>query len=124
MQSCSVRMLEVRGLRVLACLVGSTTIGCADGPNDPGGGRITVAIAPLTYLDASDACYTLTTYDGGYRASDPMLGIVWRQVDICGSRYGADAEITYTDGGAGGVGLFWTDTDWTGYVPAFQLTAY
>ena len=30
----------------------------------------------------------------------------------------------YTDGGAGGVGIFRRDDNWTPYAPAFQLTAY
>ena|GEM_PF-5180499 len=83
------------GRLVLPSLVACLAIGCADTVEDSGGGHIAVGIAPLTYLDASDACYSLTTYDKSYDATKPDLGVVWRQKDICGSKYGNDAEITY-----------------------------
>jgi len=81
----------------LAALI-SFTAGCDEVSVDNiegAGAELVVAIAPMTYLDASDACFSLAVYDSRYTPGNAQSGLVWEADSICGSQYGANAEITY-----------------------------
>ena len=57
---------------------------CAGEAQRAPGGRVSVAVAPLSLPDIEEACYTLTVTNGPGGGGD----VVWTQADVCSTQYG------------------------------------
>lgn len=77
-------------------------------------------------IGTSAACFS-TPQGCGYdslnvalKSAGPSVGT---DLDLDDTFWNTSTASNYTDGGAGGVGIFRRDTGWTGFVPAVKFTA-